>query len=61
MERLKQREVKNTKNNVLLFCIIEKYCPEETKTRCEIQETLTARDFTKALRMVEDRIEAGKG
>ncbi|XP_058253137.1 LON peptidase N-terminal domain and RING finger protein 1 isoform X2 [Hemibagrus wyckioides] len=56
MERLKQRDAKNIKNNVLLFCITEKYCPEETKTRCEIQERLRARDYTKALRMAEDRI-----
>ncbi|KAF4091463.1 hypothetical protein AMELA_G00037200 [Ameiurus melas] len=60
LESLKQRDAKNTKNNVLLFCIIEKCCPEETQTRCDIQETLRARDFPKALRMVEDRIEAGK-
>ncbi|KAM9470573.1 LON peptidase N-terminal domain and RING finger protein 1 isoform 2-T2 [Clarias gariepinus] len=57
MERLKQRDTRNIKNNVLLFCIIEKYCPEETKTRCEIQERLRARDFTKALRMAEDGLE----
>lgn len=61
MERLKQRDAKNRKNNVLLFCIIEKYYPEETKTRCEIQERLRARDFTKALRVAEDGIQAGKG
>ncbi|KAF7707266.1 LON peptidase N-terminal domain and RING finger protein 1 isoform X1 [Silurus meridionalis] len=58
MERLKQRDAKNTKNNVLLFCIIEKYCPEETKATCEIQEMLRAQEFTKALRMAEERIEA---
>ncbi|XP_053362459.1 LON peptidase N-terminal domain and RING finger protein 1 isoform X1 [Clarias gariepinus] len=57
MERLKQRDTRNIKNNVLLFCIIEKYCPEETKTKCEIQERLRARDFTKALRMAEDGLE----
>lgn len=60
MERLKQRDAKNIKNNVLLFCITEKYCPEETKTRCDIQERLRARDYTKALRMAEDRIMIGK-
>lgn len=60
-ERLKPRDAKNRRNNVLLFCIIEKYCPEETRRRCEIQERLRARDFTEALRMVEDTIETGKG
>ncbi|XP_060741488.1 LON peptidase N-terminal domain and RING finger protein 1 isoform X2 [Tachysurus vachellii] len=53
MERLKQRDAKNIKNNVLLFCIIEKYCPEETKTRSEIQESLVAGDFTKALLKID--------
>lgn len=60
MERLRQRDAKNIKNNVLLFSIVEKYCPEETKTRCEIQERLRTRDFTKALRMAEDRMKIGK-
>ncbi|MCI4379919.1 hypothetical protein PGIGA_G00233940 [Pangasianodon gigas] len=58
MERLKPRDAKNIKNNVLLFSITEKYCPEETKTRCEMQDRLRARDFPTALRMAEDRIEA---
>ncbi|XP_060783675.1 LON peptidase N-terminal domain and RING finger protein 1 isoform X2 [Neoarius graeffei] len=56
-ERLKQTHAKNIRNNVLLFSIIEKYCPEETRTRCEIQERLRARDFPKALCMAEDRME----
>ncbi|XP_051505768.1 LON peptidase N-terminal domain and RING finger protein 1-like [Myxocyprinus asiaticus] len=56
-ERLKQRDAKNIKNNVLLFSIIEKCCPEETKMKCHIQEKLKTSEFTEALRIVDEGIE----
>ncbi|XP_017553843.1 LON peptidase N-terminal domain and RING finger protein 1 isoform X1 [Pygocentrus nattereri] len=56
-ERLKQRDAKTIKNNVLLFSIIEKCCPEETKMKCHIQEKLKTCEFTEALRIAEDGIE----
>ncbi|XP_030001057.1 LON peptidase N-terminal domain and RING finger protein 1 [Sphaeramia orbicularis] len=48
-ERLKQREVKSMKNNVLLIRVVEKCCPEETKMKCHIQDKLKAKEFTEAL------------
>lgn len=59
-ERLKQRDAKNIKNNVLLFSIIEKCCPEETKMKCHIQEKLKTSEFTEALRIADEGIEMGK-
>lgn len=56
-ERLKQRDAKNIKNNVLLFSIIEKCCPEETKMKCHIQEKLKTSEFTEALRIADEGIE----
>ncbi|KAK5865077.1 hypothetical protein PBY51_016269 [Eleginops maclovinus] len=53
-ERLKQREVKSMKNNVLLISIIEKCCPDETKTKCQVQEKLKSNDFTEALRIANE-------
>lgn len=59
-ERLKQRDAKNIKNNVLLFSVIEKCCPEETKMKCHIQEKLKTSEFTEALRIADEGIEMGK-
>ncbi|RXN07373.1 LON peptidase N-terminal domain and RING finger 1-like protein [Labeo rohita] len=56
-ERLKQRDAKNIKNNVLLFSVIEKCCPEETKMKCHIQEKLKTSEFTEALRIADEGIE----
>ncbi|XP_031442899.1 LON peptidase N-terminal domain and RING finger protein 1 isoform X1 [Clupea harengus] len=56
-ERLKQRDAKNIKNNVLLISIIEKCCPEETKMKCHIQEKLKTSEFTVALRIADEGIE----
>lgn len=56
-ERLKQRDAKTIKNNVLVFSVIEKCCPEEMKMKCHIQEKLKTCEFTEALRIAEDGIE----
>ncbi|XP_026081456.1 LON peptidase N-terminal domain and RING finger protein 1-like [Carassius auratus] len=56
-ERLKQRDAKNIKNNVLLFSVLEKCCPEETKMKCHIQEKLKTSEFTEALRIADEGIE----
>ncbi|XP_040031526.2 LON peptidase N-terminal domain and RING finger protein 1 isoform X2 [Gasterosteus aculeatus] len=53
-ERLKQKEVKSMKNNVLLIGIVEKCCPEETKTKCHLQEKLKANEFPEALRIANE-------
>ncbi|KAI7801877.1 LON peptidase N-terminal domain and RING finger protein 1 [Triplophysa rosa] len=56
-ERLKQRDAKNIKNNVLIFSVIEKCCPDETKMKCHIQEKLKTSEFTEALRIADEGIE----
>ncbi|XP_069552962.1 LON peptidase N-terminal domain and RING finger protein 1 [Brachyistius frenatus] len=48
-ERLKQKEVKGMKNNVLLISVVEKCCPDETRMKCHILEKLKANEFTEAL------------
>uniref|UniRef100_A0A3B5APJ6 LON peptidase N-terminal domain and RING finger protein 1-like n=1 Tax=Stegastes partitus TaxID=144197 RepID=A0A3B5APJ6_9TELE len=53
-ERLKQKEVKSMKNNVLLISVAEKCCPEETRMKCHIQEKLKANDFSEALRIADE-------
>ncbi|KAL7394980.1 hypothetical protein ABVT39_008145 [Epinephelus coioides] len=53
-ERLKQREVKTVKNNVLLISVVEKCCPDETKTKCHILEKLKASEFSEALRIANE-------
>ncbi|KAM9377825.1 LON peptidase N-terminal domain and RING finger protein 1 [Pholidichthys leucotaenia] len=55
-ERLRQREVKTMKNNVLLIGVVEKCWPDETRTKCLIQEKLRASEFMEALRMADDRM-----
>lgn len=59
-ERLKQREVKSMKNNVLLISVAEKCCPQETKMKCHIQEKLKANEFLEALRASDEGINLGK-
>ncbi|TRY88824.1 hypothetical protein DNTS_015032 [Danionella cerebrum] len=56
-ERLKHRDAKNIKNNVLIFSIIEKCCPDETKMKCHIQEKLKTSEFTQALRIADEGID----
>ncbi|XP_017275236.1 LON peptidase N-terminal domain and RING finger protein 1 [Kryptolebias marmoratus] len=53
-ERLRQKEVRGTKNNVLLIGVAEKCYPEETRVRCQIQEKLKAGEFAEALRMANE-------
>ena len=60
-ERLKQKDAKNIKNNVLLISVIEKCRPDETKMKCQILEKLKASEFTDALRIADEGIEQGKG
>ncbi|XP_064181343.1 LON peptidase N-terminal domain and RING finger protein 1 [Anguilla rostrata] len=56
-EKLKSRDVKNIKNNVLLFSVIEKCCPEEVKLKCRLRERLKAREFAQALRIVDEGLD----
>ncbi|XP_067104320.1 LON peptidase N-terminal domain and RING finger protein 1 [Osmerus mordax] len=56
-ERLKQKDAKNIKNNVLLISVIEKCRPDETKMKCQILEKLKASEFTDALRIADEGIE----
>lgn len=56
-ERLKPREVRAMRNNVLLISLAEKCCPEETKMKCHIQEKLKAGLFMEALRITNEGID----
>ncbi|XP_036404912.1 LON peptidase N-terminal domain and RING finger protein 1 [Megalops cyprinoides] len=56
-ERLKLRDVKNIKNNVLLYSVLEKCCPEEVKLRSLLQERLKAGEFTQAFRIASEGID----
>lgn len=60
-ERFKQREVRSTRNNVLLISVAEKCCPDQSKTKCQIVEKLKADEFTEALRIANQGLESGKG
>lgn len=60
-ERLKPREVRAMRNNVLLISLAEKCCPEETKMKCHIQEKLKASLFTEALRITNEGIDLAPG
>ncbi|XP_068596511.1 LON peptidase N-terminal domain and RING finger protein 1 [Brachionichthys hirsutus] len=57
-ERLRQREAKATKSNVLLVSVVEKCCPEETKTKSHVLEKLRAKEFTEALRAADEALES---
>uniref|UniRef100_A0AAY5K042 LON peptidase N-terminal domain and ring finger 1 n=1 Tax=Esox lucius TaxID=8010 RepID=A0AAY5K042_ESOLU len=56
-ERFKQKDTKNIKNNVLLFSVVEKCCPEETRMKCNILEKLKTSEYTEALRIVDEAIQ----
>lgn len=60
-EKFKQREVRSTKNNVLLIGVVEKCCPDETKMKCHILEKLKADEFAEALRIANEGLHLGKG
>lgn len=49
------------KNNVLLISVVEKCCPDETKTKCQIQEKLKANELMEALRIANEALHLGKG
>uniref|UniRef100_A0A3Q1H1S7 LON peptidase N-terminal domain and ring finger 1 n=1 Tax=Anabas testudineus TaxID=64144 RepID=A0A3Q1H1S7_ANATE len=53
-DRLKQRDVRGMKNNVLLISVVEKCCPDETRMTRHMQEKLKAKDFSEALRIAND-------
>ncbi|XP_051913906.1 LON peptidase N-terminal domain and RING finger protein 1 isoform X2 [Hippocampus zosterae] len=56
-ERLKQREMRNAKNNVLLIRVIEKCWPEDANIKCHLQEKLRAKQYQEALRVANDGIQ----
>ncbi|KAK7922555.1 hypothetical protein WMY93_009457 [Mugilogobius chulae] len=56
-ERLKPREVRALKNNVLLISVMEKCWPEETKMKCHILEKLKGGHFMEALRITNEGID----
>ncbi|XP_037118261.1 LON peptidase N-terminal domain and RING finger protein 1 isoform X1 [Syngnathus acus] len=56
-ERLKQREMRDAKNNVLLIRVIEKCWPEDAKIKCHLQEKLRAKQYQEALCVVNDGIQ----
>uniref|UniRef100_A0A665U6B2 LON peptidase N-terminal domain and RING finger protein 1-like n=1 Tax=Echeneis naucrates TaxID=173247 RepID=A0A665U6B2_ECHNA len=55
--KLKQREVKSVRNNVLLISIVEKCCPDETRIKCQIQEKLKANEYAEALRITNEGLD----
>lgn len=59
-EIFKQRDAKNIKNNILLFSVVEKCCPEETRIKCHILEKLKTGEFTEALRIADEGIRLGR-
>ncbi|KAM9850367.1 LON peptidase N-terminal domain and RING finger protein 1 [Aulostomus maculatus] len=56
-DRMKQRDMKSTKNNVLLISVVEKCYPDDSKVKCHILEKLKAEEFTEALRAASEGIE----
>uniref|UniRef100_A0A8C6TIQ2 LON peptidase N-terminal domain and ring finger 1 n=1 Tax=Neogobius melanostomus TaxID=47308 RepID=A0A8C6TIQ2_9GOBI len=60
-ERLKPREVRDMRNNVLLISVAEKCWPEESKMKCHIQEKLKASLFMEALRITNEGIDSVPG
>lgn len=59
-ERLKQREVRAMKNNVLLIGVVEKCCPDEARMKCQILEKLKLSNFEEALRVANEGLELCK-
>uniref|UniRef100_A0A8C5DXD6 LON peptidase N-terminal domain and RING finger protein 1-like n=1 Tax=Gouania willdenowi TaxID=441366 RepID=A0A8C5DXD6_GOUWI len=53
-ERLKHKEVKAMKNNVLIISLVEKCFPEEARNQSHIQEKLRASDYMEALRLADE-------
>lgn len=59
-ERLKPREARAMKNNVLLIGVVEKCCPEEARTKCQILEKLKHGRFEEALRVANEGLQLCK-
>ena len=59
-ERLKQKDTRSMKNNVLLISVVERCHPDETRVKCQIREKLRASEFTEALRMANEGLHLGK-
>lgn len=59
-ERLKQREVRAMKNNVLLIGVVEKCCPDEARVKCQILEKLKLGHFEEALRVANEGLQLCK-
>ncbi|XP_035505465.2 LON peptidase N-terminal domain and RING finger protein 1 [Scophthalmus maximus] len=55
--RLRQREVRGSKNNVLLISVVEKCCPDEARTKCGILDKLKANAFAEALRIADEGLD----
>ncbi|KAK2849398.1 hypothetical protein Q5P01_009232 [Channa striata] len=56
-DRFKQRDAKSTKNNVLLISVVEKCCPDETRTNGHVLEKLRAKEFAEALRIASEAMD----
>uniref|UniRef100_A0A3P8X375 LON peptidase N-terminal domain and ring finger 4 n=1 Tax=Cynoglossus semilaevis TaxID=244447 RepID=A0A3P8X375_CYNSE len=52
--KLRQKEVRATRNNVLLISVVEKCCPEESRLRSHVQDKLRTSEFTEALRITTE-------
>lgn len=59
-ERLKQREVRAMRNNVLLIGVVEKCCPDDARMKCQILEKLKLGNFEEALRVANEGLELCK-
>ncbi|XP_061581792.1 LON peptidase N-terminal domain and RING finger protein 1 [Cololabis saira] len=55
-DRLKHKDAKTMKNNVLLIGLVEKCCPDETRATCQIREKLRAGEFSDALRAADEAL-----
>lgn len=58
--KLRQKEVRATRNNVLLISVVEKCCPEESRLRSHVQDKLRTSEFTEALRITTEGLHTGK-
>ncbi|XP_028816469.1 LON peptidase N-terminal domain and RING finger protein 1-like [Denticeps clupeoides] len=56
-EKLRARDAKGVRNNVLLSGVVEKCCPEESKMKWHIQEKIKAGEFGEALQIVQEGLE----
>lgn len=59
-ERLKQRDLRAQKNNVLLIGVVEKCCPDEARMKCQILEKLKLSNFEEALHVANEGLQLCK-